>query len=342
MTDGCQQAEALAGAIALGEANDVERDRYRRHIAACSSCLRDLGGEREIERVMAMVSEAKGRETWEPVLTSVQSKGQRRLRSFLQLGTSVAAIAIAASLGMHFLVASAVKQTAPIIPVRVASNDVVAHVTLEHRAPQHVAKPQTQPPAPPPRMVVVHNVITLKAPPQSHADAMRNASTAAQPTETKTTTIVARNAPATSESDSDVPVWRRGSDPIRHRASSQQASPPTLIGRAESIAMTPSMSVRDVVPLGGDAAINPEPPMIAYREGAEGTTAFEVSIDERGAPTKCTITKSSGYLVLDDAVCRAAMKARFSPKLVNGRAVPGVYHDAFTFRNSTNNEGIQQ
>ncbi len=342
MTDGCQQAEALAGAIALGEATDAERERYRRHIAACSSCLGDLGGEREIERVMASVSNARESETWEPVLASVQSKAQRRLRSFFRLGTTIAAIAIALSFGIHFLIASAVKQTAQVIPVRVASADSITHVTLEHRPPQHAAKPQPQAPAPSPRMLVVHNVITLKAPPQPHAEAMRNASVAVQPTETKTTTVVAHNEPAESDGNSDVPIWRRGIDPIHHRTPSAQAPPPTLIGRAESIAMTPSMSVRDVVPLGGDAAINPEPPMIAYREGAEGTTAFEVSIDERGAPTKCTITKSSGYLVLDDAVCRAAMKARFSPKLVNGRAVPGIYHDAFTFRSSGNNEGIQQ
>ena len=103
--------------------------------------------------------------------------------------------------------------------------------------------------------------------------------------------------------------------------------------RAESIAVMPAPGItRDAVPLGGEYAIVPHPPAIAYYENAEGTTAFEVSVDERGAPVKCTIVKSSGFLVLDDAVCRAAMRARYAPRTVNGRAVPGVYRDALTFQ----------
>jgi TonB family protein len=58
------------------------------------------------------------------------------------------------------------------------------------------------------------------------------------------------------------------------------------------------------------------------------------TVDDRGVPTKCTITKASGYLVLDEAVCRAAMRARFVPRTINGRAVLGIYRDAFTFRSS--------
>jgi len=99
---------------------------------------------------------------------------------------------------------------------------------------------------------------------------------------------------------------------------------------AESLALVPA--VRDAVPLGGENAIVPHPPKVAYDEGAEGTTAFEVSLDQRGTPVKCTITKSSGYAVLDDAVCAAAMKARYSPRTLDGRAVSGIYRDAFTFR----------
>jgi len=92
----------------------------------------------------------------------------------------------------------------------------------------------------------------------------------------------------------------------------------------------------EAAPLGGETAINPQPPMIAYAEGAEGTTAFEVLIDERGMPTKCVITKPAGYRFLDEAVCKAAMKARYSPKTLDGRPVPGLYRDAFTFRVSSN------
>jgi outer membrane biosynthesis protein TonB len=59
-----------------------------------------------------------------------------------------------------------------------------------------------------------------------------------------------------------------------------------------------------------------------------------VSVDERGTPVKCTITKPSGYLVLDVAVCKAAMHARYTPRTINGRPVPGIYRDAFTFRSN--------
>jgi TonB family protein len=99
---------------------------------------------------------------------------------------------------------------------------------------------------------------------------------------------------------------------------------------AESLAMLPSV-VRDVAPVGGDNAIAPRPARIAYYENAEGTTAVDISIDDRGSPVKCTVTKPSGFVVLDDSVCDAAMRVRYLPRTVNGRAVAGVYHDAFTF-----------
>jgi TonB family protein len=102
---------------------------------------------------------------------------------------------------------------------------------------------------------------------------------------------------------------------------------------AESLQVSSANPATEAAPVGGETAINPQPPMIAYDEGAEGTAVFQVSIDERGVPTKCTITKSSGYQVLDVTVCKAAMSAKYTPKIVNGRAVPGVYSDAFTFRN---------
>lgn len=340
MIDACEQAEMLAGAIALGEATDLERERYRRHISACASCLNTLGGEREIERTMDVVAQARDAENWEPVLASVQSKHRRRFRALTRFAVPAAAAAIAGSLGMHFFAASFVRPINIAPTVAAAPVADVMHVSIERRPPSHAAKTQA-----PPRMVIVHNVITLKAPlPAAHAvSAAAPAPAAAAPAETKSTTVVAQASATAPPETSDVPIWRRGVDPIRRRtiASAPGTLAPILTGRAESIAMSPSLSVRDVMPLGGDTTINPEPPMIAYREGAEGTTAFEVSVDERGLPTKCTITKSSGYLVLDNAVCRAAMKARFSPRTVNGRAVPGIYRDAFTFRNTTNNEGIE-
>ncbi len=93
--------------------------------------------------------------------------------------------------------------------------------------------------------------------------------------------------------------------------------------------------MREAVPLAG-AKIVPQPPPIAGAElAAEGldaaTTVYVVSIDERGVPTGCTIERPSGILAIDEAVCRAAMKARFSPRTINGRAVAGTYRDAFVF-----------
>ena len=56
---------------------------------------------------------------------------------------------------------------------------------------------------------------------------------------------------------------------------------PAQSQRAESLALLPSV-VRDVVPVGGDNVIAPQPSRIAYYENAEGTTAVDVSVDERG------------------------------------------------------------
>jgi len=67
----CGRAETLAGAIALGEANETERKEYRAHVAACPSCLAVNGGEREIERVMAVAVNARDEERWEPALRTV-------------------------------------------------------------------------------------------------------------------------------------------------------------------------------------------------------------------------------------------------------------------------------
>ncbi|MGA8574687.1 MAG: energy transducer TonB [Candidatus Cybelea sp.] len=64
----CGAAERLAGAIALDEACDAEREVYRKHLAACPQCVSELGGEREIERVMTSVARARDDERWEPDL----------------------------------------------------------------------------------------------------------------------------------------------------------------------------------------------------------------------------------------------------------------------------------
>jgi len=66
----CMAAQRLAGAIAMGDACETEREAYRSHVAVCSGCLNELGGEREIERVMSVVGQARDDERWEPDLRS--------------------------------------------------------------------------------------------------------------------------------------------------------------------------------------------------------------------------------------------------------------------------------
>lgn len=335
MSNACQRAEVLAGAVALSEADENEREEYRRHIAGCSSCLDELGGEVSIARIMDTVREARSSETWQPVLTSITSRNERRLRSALRFGLSAAVIAVVASLGIHALFATSIGRMAATPGNPIVLNYDGTHITLEHR-PTHTSKTHTVVVAAATHLVVVHNVITLKPLAPTHAGARPTAEA-----KTTTTTVVAENVATSPSIASNVPIWRRG-EPLPGARPAAKANPAPLKfeGRAESIALAPSQTVRDVAPLGGESAINPQPPMIAYSEGAEGTAAFAVNVDERGMPVKCTITQSSGSLVLDDAVCKAAMKAKFSPRVVNGRPVPSIYHDAFTFRNSSNNDGI--
>jgi TonB family protein len=183
-------------------------------------------------------------------------------------------------------------------------------------------------------MVVSHNVVTLTRP--------AGMSRAAQSTRAKTVASkkeIAYDPPVQSASSGDgangassnVPPWRRAQSPASpHYAG---VTSPTLgSAHAESLTIAPVYSARDPEPQGGETAINPRPAAIAYQEGAEGTTAFEVMIDENGNPTKCIISKSSNWPVLDDAVCNAAMKVKYKPKMISGHPVPGIYRDAFTFR----------
>lgn len=335
MKKDCARAEILAGAIALGEASENERDDYRRHIAACATCLHALGGEREIERVMETVHQAAASEVWEPVPLRAGERRMRTMRRAWTVGVSTAVFAVIASLGIHTILAANVSA-----PVTVAANQVQRmpvqpfHVTLEHRAQTpSAAKAKPVAAQPQPKIVVVHNVITLK---QTDRPEVKAPVRTTETTVADDAAVAAAPAPQTKAPVSNVPVWRRNrAMPPANQSAVNVAraeTPRVLAGYAESIAVAPSYMIRDVTPIGGDTAINPRPAAIAYAQGAEGTTAFEVSVDERGNPVKCTITKSSGYLSLDDAVCKAAMKARYSPRTVNGRATVGIYRDAFTFR----------
>jgi TonB family protein len=335
VTNGCSHAEILAGAIALGEATEAEREEYRNHIATCASCLAGLGGEREIERIMSTVAQARDTETWEPV---ARRFGERSRTRAWRAGAAVLAAAVVIALGTYMTLASLVR--APAAAPKIAHTETPAHLALPNYVavkvpspPPATAKPIATPR--PPAIVMSHTVI------ERHGNKVTQTTT--QTTTTQTDVAEAPVAVATAPA-SDVPIWRRDEAMPAQRRSAQPATTPAPVlgGRAESMAVTPVTVVHEASPLGGDAAIKPQLPPIAYAEDAQGTTAFEVQVDEHGLPTKCTITKKSGYLVLDNAVCKAAMAARYSPRLVNGKAAPGIYRDAFTFRAANQDDGVPQ
>lgn len=186
----CTTAERLAGAIAVGEASESERDAYRGHLTGCQRCLHDLGGEREIERVIGAVTRARNEERWEPDLRSQLARRPRPRHAWMW-GAALAAV------------------VALIVGVRGAEKPVPV-------APAHAISAQE-----------ARSLVAL------------------------------------------------GTQIAPHRE-----------GRAESLAV-------------GATTLS---------------TAFELSLDERGIPVRCTITKSSGVADLDQSVCRAAMHAHYSPK----------------------------
>jgi TonB family protein len=331
VTISCTRAEVFAGAIALGEATAAEREQYRQHIAGCARCLEALGGERQIERVMERVASARDSETWAPVPVRFRERAHPQRWVSALLGCAMLAallVAIRDPFAQPHAHARVASVPAP------ASTPVIYHVALDEVHPQAtphrvaiVSRPPVKKVAAAPRMLVLHNVIERRG---THV------------TQTTTETTVVAEAPIpqiTAPPPSNVPIWRRDEALPKPQASVEPTAAPVLAGHAESLAIGPVPITRDPEPIGGDAAINPRPAPIAYAENAYGTTAFEVTINERGAPVHCAITKSSGFAALDVAVCRAAMNARYSPRLINGRAAVGVYRDAFTFRLTDPDDG---
>lgn len=321
----CRDAEVQAGAIALAEATDADRETYRRHVATCATCLRLNGGEREIERTMARVARARDAETWEPDIA-------RAVRERMNAPTYWARISIA-TVGACAVVALSLHTFAGTGLANFTKNPLVVHydgsrIVLERRSTEQQARTAA---APSPKMTytVNHNVVYLSRAPQTAPKRVASAAAPASKMRTK-------DAPAAIANDDGVPVWRQGggaSISVAHVTRTvTQAAPP--VASPQTLAIAPSYATREASPVGGETAINPQPTEIAYAQGANGTTVFEVLIDERGNPTKCTITKSSSYLSLDDAVCKAAMSVHYTPQTVNGRPQPGVYRDAFTFRDN--------
>lgn len=324
-----KEIESIAGAIALGEATDADRRKYREHIASCPDCLTELGGEHEIERTMAGVGTARDGEVWEPQLGNVFERRAVRPSQALRFAAAFAVTFAGAAAALHFF---ALPSSAP-VTLPADGTRLSAAVTRAANAQGTSSQSQR-------RLVVFHNVVQIARAPVVLPYPSHSASSQAdaKAPEIAAVTVYPQFAPASKNraktSTARDPVWRTVS---RMTTTALTETAPQRVSSAESLQLGTAFhsGTTEAAPLGGETAINPQPPMIAYAEGAEGTTVFEVVIDEHGFPTKCVITKPAGYRFLDDAVCKAAMKARFLPKTIEGRAVPGVYRDAFTFRVSS-------
>lgn len=331
------RAEVLAGAIALGEATDAERIEYRHHLAACERCLQGLGGEIELERTANAIASARESEVWAPSSSGVLDRQIAARRRRTVFASVASALGIVLALGLYAE-----------IP-RVARERVVAQLSAAPKVAIARASVDRHPAAlkaifqPPRKMVVVHNVVQLyraqvaapvraiapsRGAPRRPADRPRQIADIVVHAALSPRPVVGANSRATGGSDWTT-VARTTTTALT------ESSPHFEPQNAESIHVS-EYATREAAPVGGDTAINPQPAMIAQSEGAEGTAVFETTIDERGTPIKCTITKSSTYAVLDVAVCKAAMKVHYTPRIVNGRPVQGVYRDAFTFRLSGN------
>ena len=327
------RAEVLAGAITLGEATDDERLEYRRHLAECAKCLSAFGGEHELARLANVVRDAAASEIWEPdVRGPLMDRVNLMPRRVARYGLGILGVCLCISLIGRFVAGSSFAQ---MIRPTLADPLVISYegnkVVLERRS----VRDEKSPAPAQPKMLVEHNIVHLAAP-VAGATKARPVTThreiaMAAPQAAAHDAINQSEAPALqSAGTSNVPPWESA---IKKRAPAY-TGPVTSAGsaRAESLTIAATYSMREAVPEGGETALTPQLPAIAQQEGAEGTTAFEVLIDEQGNPTKCVITKPAGYVVLDESVCKAAMSIKYRPKSLNGHAVPGVYRDAFTFR----------
>ncbi|GAC1388680.1 MAG: hypothetical protein NVSMB31_03110 [Vulcanimicrobiaceae bacterium] len=336
------RAEVLAGAIALGEATDEERVEYRRHLAACAACLQSLGGEHELERLHSVVQQAHESEMWEPdVRGPLLDRVNTAPRRIAKYGLGILGVCLVLSLIGHFVVGSSLAQIRPSLADPLVINYEGNKIVLERRSVRDEKPPATAPP----KMMITHNIVQLSRP--VAASSSTRTAVVRAPKPVRHYHEVAMAAPVSDQaskpsseqggiaaSNSSVPSWRSAIHPARPAYNSTASAPNLNTTRAESLTIAASYTMRDAEPEGGETAINPQPSAIAYQEGAEGTSAFEVMIDENGNPTKCVITKGSGYLVLDTATCKAAMKVHYHPKMLNGHPVPGIYRDAFTFRST--------
>jgi len=73
---------------------------------------------------------------------------------------------------------------------------------------------------------------------------------------------------------------------------------------------------------------DPPYPEQARQQGVEGTVVLQLTVGADGLPGNVRVSRSSGHAALDEAAIAHVRRARFSPALKDGRAVPM----AITFR----------
>ncbi len=102
-----------------------------------------------------------------------------------------------------------------------------------------------------------------------------------------------------------------------------------LAGAHPVLAEAPARGAVGATPLGspGDWIGSGDYPAIALRLNMAGITAFKLTVDATGAPSRCDVTTSSGFDALDRATCQRVMEhARFSPSRDRaGNPVGGTY-----------------
>lgn len=75
----------------------------------------------------------------------------------------------------------------------------------------------------------------------------------------------------------------------------------------------------------------PQYPRQSVRRGETGRVVVRILISSKGAVTRATVQKSSGYRRLDEAALEAARSARFKPYTENGMAYPALADIPFDF-----------
>jgi protein TonB len=79
---------------------------------------------------------------------------------------------------------------------------------------------------------------------------------------------------------------------------------------------------------------NPQPqyPLLAKKRGEEGTVMIRAFIDEKGAPSKIEIFKSSSFSLLDNAAVKAIEKWQFIPAKKFGQYISSSVIIPITFK----------